>query len=135
MLWTPAAGLALVAGLSGSALLGELSGGVAGAAGAALVLAWWRPRLALARGGAETALFFLAALLLNAHYYSYTTGVDALLVTAGVAAPCALLAPPLARLGGARRAWLGFALAALPVAIAVTRAVLAFEPDPYAGYY
>jgi hypothetical protein len=133
-LWTSATGLAVVAGLSGSAKLGQLGGALAATLGAAVVLAWWRPRLSLAHGGATAAVFVLAALGLNAHFYSYMTGTDGLLLAASVLTPLALRIPAFGRVEGARRAGLAFALALIPVAIAVARAALAFEPDPYAGY-
>jgi hypothetical protein len=133
-LWTSASGFAGVAALSGSVKLGQLGGVLAAALGAAIVLAWWRPRVSLSGGAATLAAFALSALILDAHYFSYTTGVDALLCSASLATPLAARLPGLRRASGARRTALVVVLAALPVAIALTRAALAFEPDPYAGY-
>ena len=133
-LWASASGFAGVAALSGSVKLGQLGGALAAVLGATIVLAWWRPRFSLAGGGATLAAFTLVALILDAHYFSYTTGADALLCAASLATPLAVRLPGLRRAAGARRTALVLALAALPLAIALTRAALAFEPDPYAGY-
>ncbi len=133
-LWAVAAGLAVVTSLSGSAKLGQLCGALAATLGAACVLAWWRPRLKLGAGGSSVTVFALVALGLCAHFYSYTTRVDLLLLAAGLMTPLALRLPALRDLGGVRRAVLALTLALLPIVIAVVHAALAFEPDPYAGY-
>ena len=59
VLWTMAAGLAVLAALTGSAKIGQLGGALAAALGAATVLAWCRPRLTLAGGGVGLALLLL----------------------------------------------------------------------------
>ena len=81
--------------------------------------------------------FTLAAVGLGtcAHFFSELPGLDALLIAAGalfvwVPAPRALR-----ERGAVLSALWPAAMVAIPVAIAVTRAVLAFEPDPYADYY
>lgn len=135
VLWATAASLAIVAVLSGSAKLAQLSGAVAAALGAAVVLAWWRPRVSLAGGGVSLAVLTLFGVGLCAHFYSYTTAADALLVAAGPVMPLAMRLPGLRKLRGGRGTAAALALASLPLAVAVLRAVLAYEPDPYAEYY
>lgn len=133
-LWMSASGFAGVAALSGSVKLGQLGGVLAAVLGATVVLSWWRPRFSLAGGGATLAAFALVALILDAHFFSYTTRADALLCALSLATPLAIRLPGLRRSSGARRTALVLLLAALPLAVALTRAALAFEPDPYAGY-
>jgi len=135
VLWASAASLAGVAGLSGSVKLAQLSGAVAAALGAAVVLSWWRPRVSLSGGGVAVALLVLFGLGLNAHFYSYTTATDVLLLAAGPVMPLLMSLPGLPRLAGGRAAWVTLGLAAVPLGIALVRALLAYEPDPYAGYY
>ena len=115
--------------------LAQLSGAVAAALGAAVVLSWWRPRVSLSGGGVAVALLVLFGLGLNAHFYSYTTATDVLLLAAGPVMPLLMSLPGLPRLAGGRAAWVTLGLAAVPLGIALVRALLAYEPDPYAGYY
>ena len=72
-------GVALVLGMSGSALLGQLGGAVAAALGAAALLAFWRPSFGLGRGATPVLVTLLAGLLLNGYFY------------AGLMLPCAAL--------------------------------------------
>ena len=132
--WATAATLAGVAGLSGSLKLAQLSGAVAAALGAAVVLAWWRPRLSLAGGGVALASILLFGLGLNAHFFSYTTGLDVLLIAVAPLAPFLRVLPFLNRLEGKKRTLVELALAGIPLAVALARAGLAYEPDPYADY-
>ncbi len=128
-------GLALAAGLSGSAKLGQTTGMLCACAGAAMTVAWIRRGHRLTDG--SVALFTLGAVCLGicAHYFSELPGLDALLLAAAslgvwVPAPSALR-----ERGAVVSALWPAAMVAIPVAIVVTRAVLAFEPDPYADYY
>lgn len=54
---------------AGSALLGQLSGALAAACGAALVLAWWAPRLSLAGGAATVFVPMYAGMLMQAYFF------------------------------------------------------------------
>ena len=137
VLWTMAAGLAVLAALTGSAKIGQLGGALAAALGAATVLAWCRPRLTLAGGGVGLALLLLFGLGMNAHVYSYTESTEILLIAS---APLfALLAdlPPLRFKRPALRTLVVVLLTALPIGIAITRAAMAFaaESDEYGDYY
>lgn len=133
--WLTASGLALLAVLTGSGKIGQLSGSLAAGLGAATVLCWWRPRLSLGAGGAGMVALLLFGLGANAHFYSYALAADVVLV--GSAPLVAHLADvgPLRRVTGWKRTVLVLVIASVPIAVAVTRAVLAYEPDPYADYY
>lgn len=133
-LWLVVSGFAGVSILTGSARLAELAGGLGAGLGAVAVLSAWRPRARLAGGGVSVVTFGVASLGLNAYHFSYAGSADLLLLCAGIVAPLALPSPPPGSRGGWRRlAWV-LLLTALPVAVALTRAWLAYEPDPYAGY-
>jgi len=56
--------------LSGSALLGQLSGVLAAVFGAAVVLAWWAPGLSLASGTLAVFVPVYSGLLIQAYFYS-----------------------------------------------------------------
>lgn len=133
--WLTASALAVLAALSGSAKLGQLAAALAAGLGAATLLAWWRPRLSLAGGGAGMVALLLFGLGANAHVYSYTLAVDVLLVASAPLCACLAELPHLRRSKGWARTLMALGLAALPIAIALVRATLAFEPDPYADGY
>ena len=108
---------------------------VAAGLGAAVVLSWWRPRLSLAGGGVALASILCFGIGLNAYFYSYTTGADVLLIAAAPIAPLLRVLPGLSRFEGGKRTLVELALAGVPLAVALVRAGLAYEPDPYADYY
>ncbi len=135
VLWLLAATLGGLAALSGSVTIGQLSGALAAGLGAAVVAAWWRPRLCLAGPGVGVAVIVLFGLGLNAHFFSYTTGTDVLLFAAAPLFGLLAGLPKLRRSSGWAQTLLTVTLVALPIAVALTRAVLAYESDPYAGYY
>jgi len=56
--------------LTGSALLGQLAGSIAGIFGAATVLAWWAPRISLSCGAMTVFGLLYVALLAQGHLYS-----------------------------------------------------------------
>lgn len=125
---------AVVAGLTGSVFLAQLGGALCAALGAACVLAWWRPDTTLAGPGIAIWAVTHAGLSMCAFFYSYMPGLDALLLG---------FAPLLAWVGELpvlrrRPPWqivLGRMLGvALPAGIALVRAALAFESDPYGSY-
>jgi hypothetical protein len=135
VVWLLAGHLAGIAALTGSVTIGQLAGALAAGAGAALVAAWWRPRVTLAGAGAGLATLALAGLTLNAHFFSYTPGTDALLVAAAPLVGLLGELPPLRRERPWARTLTTAILVSLPLAVALVRALLAFESDPYADYY
>lgn len=126
--------LAVVLGLTGSALLGQLAGALTAALGAALVLSLWRPGATLHGPGVALWAGLSWGLALCGVFFSYTPTLDAVLV--GLA-PLLAWTGELAALRG-RPAWLivcaRAAAVAIPAGAAVTRAVLAFEPTSYESY-
>ena len=126
LLWILATGLAVLAGLTGSARIGQLSGGLAAGLGAALVLAWWRPRLALEGSGAGLVIVLLFGLGLNAYFFSYTEGLDVALLAAAPFAALVAELPPLKRLAPSKRTAAQAVCALLPIAVALMRAGMAF---------
>jgi len=135
IVWLLAGHLGGLAALTGSVTIGQLSGAVAAGAGAALVAAWWRPRVRLEGAGAGLAAIALTGLTLNAHFFSYTSAQDALLVAAAPLLGLLAQAPPLRRERPWAQTLVTAALVTAPLAVAVVRAWLAFESDPYADYY
>ncbi len=129
-------GLAICAGLTGSAKIAQTVGLVCAGLGALVVLSWIRPRAVF--GSSEAVLAVLASfgLGLCAHFYSELPAVDALSLCAGVLAPAIAELTVLQRFGGRRRAVLRVVLALVFVGAAVTRAALAFEApgDEYYDY-
>jgi hypothetical protein len=135
VIWLLAAHLGALAALTGSVTLGQLSGAVAAGAGAALVASWWRPRVRLDGTGVGVAAIALFGLALNAHFFSYTTGQDILLVAAAPLLGLLAELPPLRRRTPWAQTLTTALLVVLPLALVVVRAWLAFESDPYADYY
>jgi hypothetical protein len=124
-------GLALSAGLTGSARIAQVTGLVCAALGAAWVVAWIRPGLAFGSAQTTYVVALLCALGLNARFYSELPTVDALLLLAAPFSAWAGELPALRERKPALRGAARVVAAAVPVAIAVTRAVLAFDADPY----
>ena len=129
-----ATGLAVCAGLTGSAKLGHVTGILCACIGATMVLAWWRPGFRLTSGDITLAVALLFGLGLAAFFFSALPAVDALLLA--LAPGCAWLPEllPRGKQTPSQNTLLHLLAAALPVAIAVTRAAMAFELDPYADY-
>ena len=69
-LWLICAAASVAYAMSGSALLGQLTGSVAAVFGAAVVLAWWAPGLSLAAGTPAVFAPLYTGLLLQAYFYS-----------------------------------------------------------------
>ncbi len=82
--------------LSGSALLGQLTGALAAVFGAAILLAWWAPGLSLAAGTLTVFAPVYVGLLIQAHFYSELPLISAVLL---------YLTPFLLWLGEARRVY------------------------------
>ena len=128
-------GLALAAGLHGSARLGQTAGMACASFGAASILGFWHPLFRLRSGDAAYAVFLLFGLGACSFFFSELPPVDALLLATG---------PVLSRLvergtralAPARRTSLVVGATALPVLIVVVRAWLAFrEASSYDDYY
>jgi hypothetical protein len=127
-------GLALGAGLSGSAKLGQTTGMLCACLGAAALVSWMQAGFRFTNGALGLILFTGFSLALCAHFFSELQAIDALLLA--VSPHMAWLGEHalVQRRGPVRAMLLRLALVAIPIAIVITRAVLAFEPDPYASY-
>jgi len=119
-----------VIGATGSAAYASWLGGM-GLAFGLTVLRAWRQGTAGHIDGGSTALW-TAGFLYMAQQFSYLDATDALLVAAAL--PLSLLAS-LVPLKPVPRLVLGWLLLLAPIAWAGVRIYLAWEPDPYAGYY
>jgi hypothetical protein len=83
--------------MSGSALLGQLAGLLAAASGAALVLAFWRPRVSLAGGGVTVAVLLLSGLWITGFFYAEMPLPSAILAPLSLAAGAGLAQIPAVR--------------------------------------
>ncbi len=132
VLWLFAAGFAILAGLTGSAKIGQLGGTLAAALGAAVVIAWRKPGFQLAGGAAAMVSLLLFSLGLNAYFYSYTPAIDILLIAS---APLFALMPVLLHKHWSvtKKTIASLALSSLPIGIAIGRAVVELlnEVDEY----
>ena len=131
VLLVAATGLALCSGLSGSALIAQTVGVLCACLGAAMIVAFWRPGFRLDTGDLTFVVLVLFALGLCARFFSELPGVDALLLCAAPLAAWVGELPFLRDRSPAQRGLARCLAAALPVGIAVSRAILGFEPDPY----
>lgn len=120
-LWAMAAGLALCSLWSSTGLYAQLAGSVAGALGAAVVLAWIRPGTWFAGGGAGLAFALLFAIGCAVHYYAQLDTTEALLLATAPFAPLLVDLPPLRKLTGTRGAALRLVLVLIPLAVAAQR--------------
>lgn len=136
VLWTIATGLAVLSALTGSARIAQLSGALAAGLGAATVISWRRPDLSLSGGATGMAVLLLFGLGMNAHVFSYTETPEILLLAAAPFMTLFAAWKPLRLERPALRVLVVMALTALPIAIAITRAALAFvaETDEYDEY-
>jgi hypothetical protein len=135
VLLVTATGLAVSAGLTGSAKLGQVTGILCAGLGATGLLAWWRPGFRLTTGDVTHTIVILFGLGLSAFFFSGLPAVDALLIASAPAAAWLGERPALGLRTPAQRTALRVLAAAVPVAIAVTHAALAFQLDPYADDY
>ena len=129
VLGLPAVGLSVALVLGGSAFLAQLAGAVASTLGAAFVLAWWRPRLAFARGAAAIAILALFGVGLCGTFYNDLEPRAALCCAA--APLTAWVAELLPARRAARARLVRLVAVALPVAVALGLAALAYEPSAY----
>lgn len=122
---------AVAIGLSGTALFGQLTGALAAALCPVLLWTWWRPATPLAGSLVAAALLPLFALWINGAFYAELPPAAAILLAAAPAFVLVRESPHLRRLSDGRATSLALAAVLLPLAVAVTLALLAFEPDPY----
>jgi hypothetical protein len=141
-MWAMAAGLALCSLWSSSGLYAQLAGAIAGALGAAVVLAWLRPGTWFAGGGAGVAFVMLFAIGVAAHYYADLDTTSALLLASAPLAALLADLPPLAAKRPAVRVVLRLGLVLIPLALAAQRTYTSYAahsdgpgggPDSY-GY-
>ena len=129
-----ATGLSLACGLTGSAKLGQTTGMLCAALGAAAILGAWHPGFRLGQADVVHAVTVLFGLGLCGRFFSELPDIDALLVAAGLPAAAAVRhwtrsRPPLQ---GAAATILA---AAIPVGIAVARTMMAFDMGGEDEYY
>jgi len=133
-LWAMAAALALCSLWSSTGVYAQLSGAVAAALGAAVVLAWIRPGTWFAGGGAGLAFALLFAIGIAVHYYAQLDTTDALLLASAPFAGLLADLPPLRKLTGVRSTALRLALVLIPLAIATQHCYADYaaqDADPY----
>lgn len=120
-----ALGASIVLVLSGNAKLAQLVGALAACLGAAVVLAWWRPEVSLARGGVQVVAVLLPGLVLSGYFLSWSEIAPWVFVLAAIA-PALLWVSgsiPLDRLPPWQATAVRVAVTALPVAVAMTAAM------------
>ncbi|MFT7486340.1 MAG: hypothetical protein ACI9F9_002195 [Candidatus Paceibacteria bacterium] len=122
ILWTLTTSLAVLAAMTGSAKIGQLGGTVAAGLGAAQILSWRKPGFNLAGSGTAMVLTLVFGLGLNAYFYSYTPGVDILLLASAPFLALLTELPAMRKLKPGRRTLVTYSLFALPIAVALTRA-------------
>lgn len=135
VLWVVVSAASLAALQQHLASLAQLAGALAGGLGAAVVLAWWNPRLSLAGGGVAVALVVLAALLVNAVHYATLPPLAAELVLLALLTPWLAHLPWFDALGPKAKVLARAGLAALPAgaAVAVAFGAAPEAPEDY-GY-
>ena len=132
-----ALGASIVLVLSGNAKLAQLVGALAACLGAAVVLAWWRPEVSLARGGVTVMAVLLPGLVLSGYFLSWSEIAPWVFVLAAIAPAFVWLSGflPLDRLPPWQAATLRVALVALTVAVTVAAAMEGRTPqDPSSPY-
>lgn len=137
VLLVTATGLALAAGLNGSARLGQTTGILCASLGAATILGFWHPCFRLRSGDVSFALSLFFFLALGAYFFSDLPALEGGLLAASPAAARGV--EVLFRLRAIPRRNLAVVLAsAVPVVVAVVRSVLAFQEasstDSYHDY-
>ncbi|PCJ61001.1 MAG: hypothetical protein COA73_07855 [Candidatus Hydrogenedentota bacterium] len=78
-MWTWCAMGSVLLVLSGSALLGQIMGGLAAVFGAAVVLAWWNKGFTLTQGAMSVLALLYGSLLAQGYFYAETPMVSAVL--------------------------------------------------------
>ena len=121
------AGAGAVIVLSGNAKLAGLAGALAAAMGAAVVVAWWQPRLSLAHGAVVVVVVVLSGLLFLGQAYTYSSVpvVSFLLPIVAPAAAWIVEVPALRGMGAARALLLRAGAVLVVVAVAVGLALYA----------
>jgi len=132
-----ATGLALAAGLSGSAKIAQTVGIRCACTGAIVILALRPARLRLRLASADLVFFVvtLYALGLCAVFYSDLPALDGLLIASGPLAALALDCTRLRDASPGRRTLVRILAVSIPVALAVARAAWAFDAGSGPGDY
>jgi hypothetical protein len=116
--------------LSGSVVLGRISGGLTAALGAVWVLSWWLPDQALGRGGVSVLVATVAALLIEGRVYSFLPLEAAIALAAAPLLAWLAFAGPARRLASWQSALLAAVLCLVPAGVAVGLALRA-APGEY----
>jgi hypothetical protein len=132
VLWLAVTGASLALLASRFAINSQLCGVVASMLGAAVVAAWLRPELSLARGPIAVPAMLLGALCLGGVYLHELPPLSGLLLVLAPLAAWLGELGPLARLPARRALIVRLALVLIPVAIAYYLAQP--EPSPYDDY-
>lgn len=135
MLLIVAAGTAVISVMTGSVLVGQLSGALAAALGGWLLWNWPQPRWPLGRAGTALVTLTLGSLLLIGRFYSDTPLSITLLLWAALAAklPVALVRHSRDGLRAPAAAVLTGLIALVPVVLAIGF-TLFFHMPPTRGY-
>ncbi len=132
-----ALGASIVLVLSGNAKLALLAGALAACLGVAVVLAWWRAEVSLARGGVPVVAVLLPGLVLSGYFLSWSEIAPWVFVLAAIA-PALLWVSgsiPLDRLPPWQATAVRVAVTALPMAVAMTAALATrFDEAPSSPY-
>ncbi len=132
-----ALGASIVLITSGNAKLAQLAGALTACLGVAVVLAWWRPDVSLARGGVPVVAVLLPGLVLSGYFVSWSEIDPWVFVLAAVAPAFVWVSGslPLDRLPPWQATTLRVALVALVVAATVAAAIEGRTPaDPSSPY-
>ena len=132
-----ALGASVVLILSGNAKLALLAGALAACLGVAVVLAWWRPEVSLARGGVPVVAVLLPGLVLSGYFLSWSEIAPWVFVLAAITPAFIWVSGsiPLDRLPPWQATTVRVALVALVVAVTVVAAMEGRTPeDPSSPY-
>lgn len=125
-LWFATACASVCMALTSSALLGQLTGALAATLGAAVVLAWWAPRVSLAQGGITVWVLLYSSLINLAYFYSDLPLLAAICLYAAPLGPWALEALDPIQWKPWKTIAARVACVAVPAGIALAQAIAAF---------
>jgi hypothetical protein len=130
-----ASALSVLLAMTGSAKLGQLCGLFAAAMGVCTIVELWQPRFRLSAGGAPFIAAMMATFCLGGHYYSELPAIAAILLFVAPHMLWIAELPVIRHRGRAMRVAAEMMLIAIPVALAVWRAVATAPPeDTYYPY-